>query len=83
MNFIFWCIKGSSIDEHLATILVGFVQLISNIGALFVVDKAGRKPLLIISAVVMSISMASMGTSFYLKQQNISENFGLVFKRCK
>lgn len=55
--------SGSSVNDNLATILVGLVQLISNILALFVVDKAGRKPLLIVSAIVMSISMAGMGTS--------------------
>lgn len=66
---------GSSVNHHLATIIVGSVQLFSNILALFVVDKSGRKPLLIISAVVMSISMAGMGTAFYLKQQNI-DSFG-------
>lgn len=70
-------LAGSSINEHLATILVGFVQLIGNIAALFVVDKAGRKPLLILSAVLMSLSMASMGTAFHLKQQNIN-SFGFV-----
>lgn len=66
---------GSSVNHHLATIIVGLVQLISNIFALFVVDKSGRKPLLITSAVIMSISMAGMGIAFYLKQQNI-HSFG-------
>lgn len=45
-------LTGSSINEHLATILVGLVQLVSNIAALFVVDRSGRKPLLMISAIV-------------------------------
>lgn len=58
-------------NDNLATILVGLVQLVSNIFALFVVDKAGRKPLLVVSAVIMSISMAGMGTAFFLKQQGI------------
>lgn len=68
-------VVGSSVNDNLATILVGLVQLMSNILALFVVDKAGRKPLLIISAVIMSISMAGMGTAFYLKQQHV-HSFG-------
>lgn len=67
--------SGSSVNHHLATIIVGLVQLVSNIFALFVVDKSGRKPLLITSAVIMCISMAGMGTAFYLKQQNI-HSFG-------
>lgn len=64
----------------MATILVGFVQLVSNIATLFVVDKVGRKPLLIISAILMCLSMGSMGSAFYLKQQNI-DSFGCVL--CK
>lgn len=69
--------EGSSINEHLATILVGFVQLVSNIAAVFVVDKSGRKPLLIISAVVMALSTGSMGAAFFLKQMGI-HSFGFV-----
>lgn len=58
--------SGSSIDDNLATIMVGILQLGSNIMALFVIDRAGRKPLLIGSAFLMCISMASMGVAFYL-----------------
>lgn len=45
---------------------MGIVQLASNMLALFVVDRAGRKPLLIVSGVVMSVSMAFMGLAFHL-----------------
>lgn len=68
---------GSTIDEHLATIIVGGVQLVSNIASLFVVDKAGRKPLLLGSAVIMCVSMASMGTAFYLNKNSMN-TFGWV-----
>lgn len=71
--------EGSTINEHLATIVVGAVQLVSNIAALFVVDKAGRKPLLLTSAIIMCLSMASMGTAFYLNQNDVNE-FGCVKK---
>ncbi|XP_055628364.1 facilitated trehalose transporter Tret1-2 homolog isoform X2 [Toxorhynchites rutilus septentrionalis] len=57
---------GSSMDGHLATIIVGAVQVLSNLSALFVVDRSGRKPLLITSGVVMSLAMASMGLAFHL-----------------
>lgn len=57
--------------------MVGLVQLVSNISALFVVDRSGRRPLLMISAIVMCISMAGMGTAFYLKQQGIG-SYGYV-----
>lgn len=68
---------GSSINEHLATIIVGLVQLISNIASLFVVDRAGRKPLLIGSGILMCISTAAMGTAFYLNEHGIRE-YGCV-----
>lgn len=64
---------GSSINEHLATIIVGMVQLISNIASLFVVDRAGRKPLLIVSGLLMAISTASMGVAFYMNAHGIRE----------
>ncbi|XP_055594970.1 facilitated trehalose transporter Tret1-like [Uranotaenia lowii] len=57
---------GSSLDGHIATIIVGAVQVLSNFSALFVVDRAGRKPLLISSGVIMCASMASMGAAFHL-----------------
>lgn len=58
--------SGSSLNSYYATIIVGLIQLLSNFAALFVVDKAGRKPLLIVSGVVMSLSMAAMGAAFHL-----------------
>lgn len=59
---------GSSLNSYVATIIVGAVQLLSNFASLFVVDKAGRKPLLITSAIVMCLSMASMGVAFHLNE---------------
>lgn len=68
---------GSSLNSYLATIIVGVIQLLSNFAALFVVDKAGRKPLLIASGVIMSISMGCMGLAYYLNSIG-NHKFGLV-----
>lgn len=68
--------EGSTINSHVATIIVGAVQLVSNIAALFVVDRAGRKPLLLASAIIMCFSMASMGTAFYINKNSPSNDFG-------
>lgn len=70
---------GSSINEHLATIIVGLVQLISNIASLFVVDRAGRKPLLVVSGILMAISTASMGVAFYMNAHGIHDYGYLMF----
>ena len=40
----------------------------------FVVDKFGRKTLLCISGTIMCISIFSMGTFFYLKENQVSNN---------
>ena len=61
----------------MATIIVGLVQLLSNIASLFVVDKFGRKPLLIASAFVMSLSMGSMGIAFHLNDMG-NTSYGFV-----
>uniref|UniRef100_A0A1L8DF37 Facilitated trehalose transporter Tret1 n=2 Tax=Nyssomyia neivai TaxID=330878 RepID=A0A1L8DF37_9DIPT len=58
---------GSSIDENLCTIIVGVV----NFGAVFVatilIDRLGRKVLLYISDIAMIITLMTLGTFFYLK----------------
>ncbi|XP_063222289.1 facilitated trehalose transporter Tret1-like isoform X2 [Bacillus rossius redtenbacheri] len=71
---------GSSVDEHLATIFVGLVQLIANFMALFLIDRSGRRPLLVISGALMCMSMAAMGTHFYLQKTNfaLSKNLGML-----
>lgn len=56
---------------------MGTVQLVSNIASLLFVDKSGRKPLLIVSGIIMSISNASMGVAFYLNQQG-NHSFGFL-----
>lgn len=48
----------------LQTIIVGVVNLSFTVLAIMTVDKFGRKPLLIIGALVMSVSMLTLGTSF-------------------
>lgn len=59
-------IAGSSLNDHLATIIVGVVQLASNSISLLLVDRVGRKPLLMASGTITSIAMAAMGISFYI-----------------
>lgn len=56
---------GSGTDSALLqTIIVGIVNLSFTVLAILTVDKFGRKPLLIIGALVMAVSMLLLGSSF-------------------
>jgi SP family xylose:H+ symportor-like MFS transporter len=58
---------GSGTESSLLqTIIVGAVNLTFTVLAIFTVDKFGRRPLQIIGALGMAISMFALGFSFYL-----------------
>lgn len=67
---------GSGTDSALLqTIIVGVVNLTFTVLAILSVDKFGRKPLLIIGALIMSVSMLALGASF---AQNLPAELKLV-----
>lgn len=69
---IFYTVKifkmsGSSIDENLSTIVVGMVNFMSTFLATALIDRTGRKILLYISSVTMTITLTILGTFFYVR----------------
>jgi SP family xylose:H+ symportor-like MFS transporter len=59
--------KGMGLSTNASlwqTIIVGAVNLIFTVVAILTVDKFGRKPLQIIGALVMAVSMIALGTDF-------------------
>lgn len=57
---------GSSTNSSLLqTIIVGIVNLTFTVVAILTVDKFGRKPLMIIGALGMAVSMIALGLAFY------------------
>lgn len=56
---------GSGTDTALLqTIIVGVINLSFTVLAILTVDKFGRRPLLIIGALVMAVAMTGLGTGF-------------------
>jgi facilitated trehalose transporter len=58
---------GSTIDANLCTIIVGVVNFIATFVATILIDRLGRKMLLYISDVAMIITLLTLGTFFYYK----------------
>jgi MFS transporter, SP family, xylose:H+ symportor len=52
-------------NPHLMTIIVGIVNLTFTVLAIITVDRFGRKPLMIIGALGMAVSMVALGFAFY------------------
>ncbi|XP_058116663.1 facilitated trehalose transporter Tret1-like [Anopheles ziemanni] len=61
---------GTSMEPAISTILVGVVQVLASGATPLIVDRLGRKPILLASAGGMCVSLAAMGTYFYLKYTN-------------
>lgn len=71
---------GSRTDTALLqTIIVGIINLSFTVLAILTVDKLGRKPLLIIGALVMAISMGGLGTGFASGWPGVIKLFFMLF----
>ena len=68
---IFKSMGLSTNDSLLQTILVGGVNLVFTVVAILTVDRLGRKPLQIIGALVMAVSMLALGASLMLHNKGI------------
>lgn len=56
----------------LQTIIIGAVNVVFTLVAIFTVDKFGRKPLMVFGALGMCIAMMTLGFSFYFGNMGIS-----------
>jgi len=53
------------------TIIVGAVNLTFTVVAIFTVDRFGRRPLQIAGALIMAVSMVTLGTAFWIGGQGM------------
>jgi SP family xylose:H+ symportor-like MFS transporter len=64
---------GASTDTSLLqTIIVGAINMLFTVLAIFTVDRFGRKPLMLTGAIIMALSMFSLGFSFYADNTGIA-----------
>jgi MFS transporter, SP family, arabinose:H+ symporter len=58
-------------DAFMASVWIGLVNLIFTVLALMLVDKAGRKPLLIVGTAVQTVALVVVGWLFHVHTGNI------------
>lgn len=68
---------GTGIDAEIATILVGVMQVIATFVASLIVDRLGRRILLLISDSVMALCTLFLGIYFFMKQRDPASVDGL------
>lgn len=63
---------GSTIEPFVATIIIGLIEVIMTICVALIIDRFGRKPLLVISGIAMTVCLSVLG--YYFKIQANGEN---------
>lgn len=78
MNQIF-ASTGSKIDSDVSSIIVGIVQVLMTFASAILVERAGRKVLLLQSSTIMCLCLGGLGGYFYLKDHgNDVSNIGFI-----
>jgi SP family facilitated glucose transporter-like MFS transporter 8 len=74
---------GSTLDESLCSIIVGVVQVIMTLVSSVLIDRAGRRILLIQSSLIMGICLIVLGVYFNLKDRGTDvSNIGWIPLGC-
>ncbi|MBS1049232.1 sugar porter family MFS transporter [Gluconobacter japonicus] len=60
------------------TTLLGLANMVSTFGAILLIDRWGRRPLLLVSTVVASLSLAIFGTLLYLHVGGVFGQIAIV-----
>jgi facilitated trehalose transporter len=61
---------GTGIDANLSSIIIGIVIMISVCFNTLLIDRAGRRVLMMISQLGMALAVSGIGIFFYLKNRN-------------
>lgn len=58
---------GSTLDPAVCSIIVGVVQVVMTVASALLIEKAGRRVLLLQSSVIMGLCLVTLGIYFQLK----------------
>ncbi|KAK5640894.1 hypothetical protein RI129_009441 [Pyrocoelia pectoralis] len=61
----------TNFDDYMSAIVVSLAQFVSALIVLFIIEKAGRKTFLHISAIGMAVCLTAVGVYYQLKKNNI------------
>lgn len=75
---IFRNMGASTNSSLMQTIIVGIINLTFTVVAIFTVDRFGRKPLMLIGALIMAFSMFALGFTFYFNNVGIIALFFML-----
>lgn len=75
---IFRNLGNSNDSSMIQTIIVGIVNLVFTVLAIFTVDRFGRKPLMIIGGIGMAVSMIALGFTFFLGKPGVVALFFML-----
>ncbi|XP_063613166.1 facilitated trehalose transporter Tret1-like [Penaeus indicus] len=62
--------NGSRMDRDASSVVVAATQVLGTLLASFVMDRVGRKVLLLLSSVVMTLALAALGAYSIIKEQD-------------
>ncbi|XP_075978584.1 solute carrier family 2 member nebulosa isoform X2 [Anticarsia gemmatalis] len=65
---------GATIPSAVATIIIGVIQVVATFGSSLVVDKLGRRILLMSSALIMCVCSTTLGVYFFLQDTHGAES---------
>lgn len=70
---------GSTMDPSTCTIIIGVVQVLMTFASAALVERAGRKILLLFSSTVMALCLAALGYYFHLQEAQVDvSNIGII-----
>ncbi|CAH0546001.1 unnamed protein product [Brassicogethes aeneus] len=70
---------STDISANLSTIIYFIIQLVMSLLSSFIVDKTGRRPLLIFSIIGSAVALATEGLYFYFENDELYSTSSLIY----